>query len=184
MDKAFLREHFKKIRSEIILREEKERAVINKVTELPEFLYSRTIALYSPIGSELNILSLAKISTELGKKVLFPKVIGQTDMEFCFVKDLAELSVNGKFGINEPTRNTYAEIGEIDMIILPALCFDKNKSRLGYGKGYYDRYLKRAKKAIKVGVSFDEQILQERNIPTDKTDIPCDMIITDKRIIR
>jgi 5-formyltetrahydrofolate cyclo-ligase len=71
---------------------------------------------------------------------------------------------------------------DIDLCIIPGVAFDINKNRIGYGAGYYDRFLKGVgKECFKVGIAFEEQILQD--IPASENDIALDLIITDKRII-
>jgi 5-formyltetrahydrofolate cyclo-ligase len=98
------------------------------------------------------------------------------------LKSWEELSL-GSYGILEPRtekiRKTNVE--DIDLIIVPGVAFDEKGNRLGHGKGFYDRLLKKTKATV-IGLAFEFQILE--NIPTDKNDVPVDMIITEKRIIR
>ncbi len=98
------------------------------------------------------------------------------------MKSWKELSI-GSYGILEPRtekiRKTRVE--DIDLIIVPGVAFDKKGNRIGHGKGYYDRLLDKTN-ATKIGLAFEFQLLKE--IPTDKHDLPIDILITEKRIIK
>jgi 5-formyltetrahydrofolate cyclo-ligase len=88
------------------------------------------------------------------------------------------------FGVPEPPddENLLADNDKIDLIIVPGLCFDKAKNRLGYGGGFYDRFLKEFP-TENIAVCFDEQIYEEGFLPADENDVKVGRIITDKRII-
>ena len=90
-----------------------------------------------------------------------------------------------RFGVQEPFDETENIIfpEKIDLVIVPGLCFDKSKNRLGYGGGFYDRFLIKTK-AVKIAICFDEQIIENGSLPVNKYDIKTDVIITDKRIFR
>ena len=86
----------------------------------------------------------------------------------------------GHFGILEPTSTTYYN-EEIDLVITPSIAFDKKGNRLGYGKGYYDKYFATSKHKTSIGLSYDK-LLQEK-IPTDKYDKKVDIIITEEKTL-
>ncbi len=90
--------------------------------------------------------------------------------------------ITNSYGIKEPDPDDaiLLDSSDIDVIIVPLLGFDDNKNRLGYGGGYYDRYLE-FYEGLKIGVAFAEQKLE--SIDTDKNDVQLDIIITDKEII-
>jgi len=98
------------------------------------------------------------------------------------LKSWDELSV-GSYKILEPRieKIRKTKIEDIDLFIIPGVVFDEKGNRLGHGKGYYDRMLKKTNK-LKIGLCFEFQIV--KNIPTEDNDIPVDMIITEDRIIR
>ena len=85
-----------------------------------------------------------------------------------------------RFGIREPIGEAYE--GEIDVIVMPLLAVDERGNRLGYGGGYYDRFLKKYQGATRVAYCYDFQILKD--VPTESWDEKVDLIVTDKRIIR
>jgi 5-formyltetrahydrofolate cyclo-ligase len=87
-------------------------------------------------------------------------------------------------GLRQPAwRQREVEIERIDLVIVPALAFDRAGNRLGRGGGFYDRFLARpGLGASKIGLAFDEQIVD--TIPVGPNDIPVDIVVTDKEIIR
>ena len=89
-----------------------------------------------------------------------------------------EILLVNKYGILEPRKRS---IGKPNIILVPLLVFDKNKSRLGYGKGFYDRYLKKINNTLTVGVAFSFQ--KYHKLPINKKDVKLDYILTEKGII-
>ena len=103
-------------------------------------------------------------------------------MEAVKIVDLTNLKED-KYGILEPTKDIEAmNKNELDLVIMPGLAFDTNGGRLGYGGGYYDKYLQKiAGNLSKVALAYDFQIVQE--VPKEEHDIKVDYIITEKREI-
>ena len=138
------------------------------------------IALYYPSNFELNVLKVLELKYFLHQTILLPVVEKNNLINFYQWKRNDVLTVN-KFGILEPIK---AETKIPDIIIVPLLAFDKDKYRLGYGKGYYDRYLnkyiKQYKDTMTVGVAFSFQ--KHNKLPINKNDVKMDFILTDKGI--
>tara|TARA_B100000963_G_scaffold248538_1_gene217644 strand:- start:2028 stop:2579 length:552 start_codon:yes stop_codon:yes gene_type:complete len=138
------------------------------------------IALYYPSNFELNVLKLLEFNNLLVKNILLPVTDKNNLMNFFSWKKNDVLLVN-KFGGLEPTKT---QIKIPDVMLVPILAFDKNKYRLGYGKGYYDRYLnkylKQFKNILTVGVAFSFQ--KHHKLPIDHNDVKLDFIITEKGI--
>jgi len=138
------------------------------------------IALYYPSNFELNVLKLLEFNSILAQDILLPVTDKNNLMDFFSWKKNEILFVN-EFGILEPTK-TKAKIP--DVMLIPILAFDKNKYRLGYGKGFYDRYLNRYLKQFKniltVGVAFSFQ--KHHKLPINRNDVRLDFIITEKGI--
>ncbi|RLF88523.1 5-formyltetrahydrofolate cyclo-ligase, partial [Thermococci archaeon] len=86
----------------------------------------------------------------------------------------------GKFNIMEP-REAIDEEVNLDLIVVPGVAFDESGYRLGFGKGYYDRFLRSFRETTKLGLAYEFQVLEE--VPRDEGDIPVDFIITEKRRI-
>ena len=138
------------------------------------------IALYYPSNFELNVLKVLELKYFSDQKILLPVAEKNDLMNFYQWKKNDVLTVN-EFGMLEPFK-TKAKIP--DVIIVPLLAFDKDKFRLGYGKGYYDRYLnkyiKKHKNILTVGVAFSFQ--KHHKLPINHNDVKLDFIITEKGI--
>ncbi len=135
------------------------------VEKLKDFIGEEMIGLFHPIKNEVNLLEL------LEKNVAFPRIIDEMD----FYKYTGEF-VPGKFNIPEPT----GDITEVKTIIVPGSVFDYNGYRIGYGGGYYDKYLK--KNHLKIGVCFEFQLVDK--LPIEKHDVRLDILVTEKNIYR
>lgn len=179
MNKEELRKKFKIIRDNISNRDKKSSEIIKRLINTKEYQKSKVIALYSNISSEVETKELIKISLE-NKKVVLPKINKDNTMDFYEIKYLKDLEI-GAFNIKEPKVKNKKPIKkeEIDLIIIPGICFDKNRNRIGYGKGYYDKYLSNTN-IKKIGLCYEEQITKE--IKSDKTDIRLDYLITEIKI--
>ena len=138
------------------------------------------VALYYPSNFELNVLKILDYRNFSNQEILLPVTEKNNLMNF-FSWEKNEVLYVGKFGILEP-RKTIPKIP--DLILVPILAFDKNKYRLGYGKGFYDRYLNRYLKKFKniltVGIAFSFQ--RQDNLPISQKDVKLDYIITEKGI--
>ena len=108
------------------------------------------------------------------KIVVVPKVNGN-DMEFYVIKNMNDLEIQS-FGIREAKHNFVFDKNSIDLFLVPGVAFDMSGKRMGFGKGYYDRYLLDLD-TYKIGICFREQL--DDNIPTDEYDIKMDEIIVD-----
>lgn len=151
--------------------------VEKRLSSLPIYNKAKVIMAYYPLKGEVDILGM--IRKDLGlKRFCFPV----TDLEkkelFAYeVKNLEEDFVRGPFRVMQPDikRTKRVDIGEIDMVIVPGIAFDRSGNRLGRGAGFYDRFLRKLNPPVKkVGIAFTFQILQDLPIhpPVDeKVDI-------------
>ena len=140
MDKKELRKIFRKKRNQISGKSEKDFKIAERVLSLEEVKNSRNILIYVSYGSETDTYSIIKRLLEEEKKVAVPRCLENGIMEFIYIKSLDELSA-GAFGIPEPSGNIRAVINKNTVCIVPALSFSPDGTRLGYGGGYYDRFL-------------------------------------------
>ena len=138
------------------------------------------IALYYPSNFELNVLKILEFNNISSQDILLPVINKNNQMRFFSWKQNDLLLVN-QFGILEPVK-TKAKVP--DIMLVPILVFDKNKYRLGYGKGFYDRYLnkylKHFKNILTVGIAFSFQ--RHHKLPINQKDVKLDYIITEKGI--
>ncbi|KYO67992.1 5-formyltetrahydrofolate cyclo-ligase [Thermovenabulum gondwanense] len=159
---------------------EKSRVILEKLFELNYYKKAKNIMFYVDTRNEVRTLDAIKKSIYLGKKVFVPKVINKCDMLAVRIKSLNELK-KGHFGILEPVSGEMINPKELEVVVIPGVAFDKSGCRLGYGGGYYDRFLQNLKAdAVKIALAFEFQILDE--LPKEEYDILMDIIITEKRI--
>ncbi len=138
------------------------------------------IALYYPSNYEVNVLKIFENNYFKKKTFLLPLIKKENLMEFFLWQKNEVLQVN-KFGFLEPTLSIPQNP---DLILIPTLVFDNAKHRLGYGKGFYDRYLnkyvKKFKNILTVGIAFSFQ--KYHRLPIDKNDIRLKYILTEKGV--
>lgn len=178
--KSELRELFSSLRKNIPAetKETLDRKLVNKILSLACFRYARTVLLFYPIGSEPDLLEVARVALAENKKVAFPRCNKEDrTMTFHYVSSLEELA-RGSYSIPEPTEDSEEYQNAPDALcIVPALSFDKKGFRLGYGGGYYDRFLKQFR-GTSLGALYSE-LLQE-NLPCGYYDVPVNVLITEK----
>lgn len=141
------------------------------------------MALYAPAHNETDTGLILAAAFQAGKRVLYPAVCGH-QMVLRRV-DRVEALQEGAFGILEPCpTGVDHEADEADLIVVPGVAFDLSGHRIGYGKGFYDRFLQHpGRRAHLVGFCHDFQVT-DRTIPADIHDIPMEIIVSDRRIIR
>ena len=138
--------------------------------------------MYSPLKNEIDVLPIGKNALEKNKNVAFPLCDStKSTMTYHLVTDVDNDLKKGSFGILEP----HSFLPEFNMkqtnavILVPGLVFDKKGYRIGYGKGYYDRYLS-SFKGTKIGICYSDFILDE--VPRGRFDTSVDFIITEKGV--
>jgi 5-formyltetrahydrofolate cyclo-ligase len=167
MDKKQAREIAKTRRAGIVPGDKPQRVADNFFANVKT--EGRIIAVYYLVGSELDIFPIYQrlnevcLSVIVGDKLEFRKWEGEL--------------VKNKFGIPEPK----GELQKPDIIIVPCLAFNKEKYRLGYGGGFYDRTLPNFPDALKIGVAYAEQ---ELDFTAEPHDVKLDLIVTDVEMIR
>lgn len=154
--------------------------VIKNFLSLNEYLYSDTILLYISKNKEINTSGIMKKAFLDAKKVAAPRCINKNgNMEFYYINCFSNLA-KGIFGIQEPKHNC-VKLNKFDSCLcaVPGYSFDINGYRLGYGKGFYDRFLEDFN-GISVGLCYEENI--EKALPFCKFDKRVDIIVTEKSI--
>lgn len=159
--------------------------VMEKTVAHYDFRKAKNILAYMHTGSEVRTDGIIAYGLMLGKKVYVPRV-REKEMAFHEIRDINECTP-GFMGILEPPEDApvFAFDKETEkedtLMILPGLAFDKKGGRLGYGGGFYDRYLAEHPNCIKMGIAYDFQFIGE--VVKDEHDIPVDILITDQRIM-
>ena len=185
--KAELRKRMRGVRKTAPLEACAERsAKIVKALEAHEaVIASKSVALFWPIVErhEVDLRPLDEALRARGTRVAYPSIDPDTgEMVFRFIADPAELEDAG-YGFAEPSKAApQANLGDLDLVVVPALAVDPTGHRIGYGAGYYDRTLpKYAPPAIAIAVAYDYQLVAE--LPATPNDVPVDWIVTDARVL-
>lgn len=144
---------------------------------------AKNIFIYVGFGSEINTADYINEFLKEGKKIFVPRIdIGKKVMDAVSINSLQELKAN-KFGILEPDKdNEVIDKNELDLIIVPGVAFDCNGGRVGYGGGYYDKYMKDIDGDIcRVAICYNFQLLEY--LPIEDHDIKVHKIITEDGIV-
>jgi len=144
-------------------------------------LNNKIIGGYYPYNYEIDVLEILKLLKKKNYKISLPKIGKKNQMNFFEWSFDKPLSIN-KYGIPEPISK---KIIYPDVLMIPLVAFDDNLNRLGYGGGYYDKYLAKffkKKKIIKIGIAYSFQKLQK--IPTNKYDIRLDNVFTEAKFYK
>lgn len=157
-------------------------AITAKIMEMPNYKETTQILAYIGFGSEVRLQKLLMDALKKDKEVYLPRCIPNTrEMEFYRIYHLEKDLEEGPWGIHEPKENLHRLdcIADKGLAIIPGVAFDLHCNRVGYGGGYYDRFLPKLPiQWLRIGVAFDEQIVEK--IPKNYFDIPIDCVITDK----
>ncbi len=182
-EKNVIRKRMKQLRADMTRTErfEKSMQIFEKLITVPEFKRADRIYTYVSMDNEIDTIMLIDYSLSIEKRVFVPRVSGK-DMEFYEISDISELSP-GYMGIYEPDINgkepDYSRTG---FMCMPGLAFDRSYNRIGYGGGFYDRYLSVENKLYKAALAYEAQLLE--SIPAQDGDVRPDMIVTEESIYR
>lgn len=176
MDKKELRKQIRNRKRQFTNNELEELSlpVINRLLSMPEIADSQTILMYYSLPDEVYTHDAVEVLARQGKTVLLPKVIDGENMEIRVYRNKEDLA-EGSYGIMEPKGQLFTDYGKITTAVIPGMSFDSSYNRLGRGKGYYDRFLKKIPLAYKIGVCFDFQ--KEKDIPHEESDVKMDTVI-------
>lgn len=168
-------------------------AILERLLALPEWQAAGTVFVYVSFRSEVDTRGILSAALARGRvcgparksRVLVPRVVrARGEIDACEIYSLDDLAPGG-WGILEPADPAApaADPSEVDLVILPGLAFDAAGARLGYGAGYYDRYLRRTRPdCARVAVAYQAQILPE--VPAGPHDERVGAIVTEDRVYR
>ena len=180
IEKAALRKHLleKRDATSAELRGIASEKIHENLKRNSPFINAQNIACYFPIGSEINTHDIMLDILKQGKNLLLPRITND-DIEFYIVSDLEKLE-KGSFEIMEP-KDSCKKAEKIDCMLIPTIGVSKLGIRLGYGKGYYDRFLS-STDTVKISLTYSKQII--KSIPNDSHDIKMDWIVTEDENIK
>lgn len=172
--KKDLREKYINIRKNIRNKEIKDNIIFNKVINNKFIKQCSLILIYVSCHNEVDTIELIKYFLNHKKQLAVPKIENDI-MKFYYIKDLSDLSL-GYFNILEPMTKEKVINFSNCVSITPGICFSKDNYRIGYGKGFYDKFYQKHN-IYKIGLCYKECMLD--NIPSDIHDISLDEVITD-----
>ena len=184
-EKQILRKSLKLIRSKLDNHFIESRAltITNKFFNIVDINKFREVCLYISFANEVPTKNIIEKLLNKNIKVSAPYIIDEHNMTLKYIEDYSkDINFNTKFGNGEPFAHCKdCNVENITMFIIPALAFDENCNRLGFGRGYYDNILKENKNALRIGLSYDYQILP--TLPKDDNDEILDIIISENKVI-
>lgn len=159
-----------------------DKKICDYIKNNDDYKIAELILSYAAIDDEINIDELIEDALLSGKRVALPRCLDDKgSMNFCYIKSLDDVK-DGFFGVREPDENAVIVTDFSNSICLvPAIAYDTKGYRLGYGKGYYDRFLKNYS-SISIGLCYNELVINK--IPIGEYDIPVDYIISECGVIR
>jgi 5-formyltetrahydrofolate cyclo-ligase len=180
--KQELRARMRAVRREMPVEEREARSAqaVSRLFDLPEMARAGTVLVFYSFGSEISTREAAHRLLASGRRVLLP-YLEDGAMHAGQPRPGAELTPTG-YGPKEPAERVAIDPAEIDVVVTPGLAFDRRGHRLGYGGGYYDRYLARlGGRPYRVGVGFREQLVEE--VPAGPGDERVDAVVTDQETV-
>ena len=159
----------------------KSKLIQRSLIRTSEFIESKTIGLYIPIGSEVETWDIINYVLKSGRILLLPRIVNNNIRYFIVEQndfDTDSFDTN-RFRIKEP-KKTNGSVDFIDLLIIPGIAFDSYGYRIGYGYGYYDKFLAKKKFLKCIGLAYDFQLIKIR-IPKFAYDRRIDMLITERR---
>ena len=147
-----------------------------KLYETPQYKRAESLYAYLSFNQEVRTEPIIRRAWADGKRVAVPKVVGN-EMIFIWIDSFENMAPQGAYGITEPIENGPVADDETALILMPGLAFDPQGHRVGYGGGFYDRYLAAQPHHPTVALCYDFQMFDHLDV--DDYDVPVDVIITD-----
>ena len=184
--KAQLRKAILKRRNELTAAEVKQKsaAIASKLFKSDFFKEAKTVMFYCSMPKEVDTKSMIKKALDLGKRVFLPctnkKSKTLESLEYNASCDVLE---KGPYGICQPKRNAKkrSAVEHFDIVFVPAIVFDESGYRVGFGHGYYDRFLKTCRYSLSVGLAYVFQIV--KTVPKEYFDVPVNILLTEKKVV-
>ena len=183
MTKKELRAQIRQRNRELLTAESREvwsLAIVERIRGLDLFKKAKRIGLYHALPDEPDLADLLKEYAQV-KELFIPRVEGDNIAFYAYTGE-ADLDAAGAYGIAEPTADadTAVDPSSLDLLLVPGVAFDRKGSRMGRGKGYYDRFLP-ATQARLIGITFSYRLLED--LPTDPWDRPMDGVVAESEML-
>lgn len=184
--KARLRKIILKRRNELTATKVKRKsaAIASKLFNLNFFKEAKTVMFYCSMPNEVDTKSMIEKALGLGKRVFLPCTNEKSKtlkaLEYNATSDVLE---KGTYGIYQPKRNVKkrSTVKHFDIVFVPAIAFDESGYRVGFGHGYYDRFLKTSSFTLSVGLAYAFQIV--KTVPKEYFDVPVNILLTEEKVV-
>lgn len=165
----------------------KSKLIIENLFNLAEFKTATTVLFYASFKSEVQTMAAIEKGITMGLRIALPRTLASEKQLIPYlINDPKQDLKPGYCSIPEPDPVSTIPLApqEIDLVIIPGSVFDQNGGRLGYGGGFYDRFLtNQAPAASRIALAFDLQVVDD-NLPLESHDQPIDWLVTEKNIFR
>lgn len=151
------------------------REICQRILESSCYQAAKQIYAYAPLPGEADIREVIRTAWREHRRVALPRVCG-SDMDFYEIHDFSELT-SGTFGVMEPSGADAPVCWPEALVLVPGVAFDACGNRIGYGKGYYDRYLVNHPHGVTLGIGYSLQLADE--LPAQAHDLMLDHIVTE-----
>jgi len=184
-NKVYIRKSIIEKRDSIItdIKNEWDQSILEELIDSKFYKYSLVLFIFVSFGSEVDTHKIISCALNDGKIVYVPKIKSKDKgIEIFRINTLSDLKL-GYFNILEPLENCpVGNIKDIDLILIPGIAFDRNGGRIGYGAGFYDRFLTNINSAVpKLALAYQFKVLDE--VPITEFDVRIDGIISNKELI-
>ena len=175
MDKTELRNYIRQQKRQMTQAQidARSRQLAEQFFATEAYRQAKTIYGYLPFNQEVRTVPILEQALRDGKGVAVPKVYGDA-MKFLYLEDFSQVAPSG-MGVPEPVADTPEATDERALVLMPGLAFTRQGARIGYGGGYYDRFLAREPDHPTIALCYDFQIVE--SLPTENFDIPVELVL-------
>ena len=183
MDKADARKIAKEILMSLSIekRNHQEELILDYLKNLPEWTEAKIIALTKSMPMEFSLDKVVKLARMMDKTLVVPVTLPHRKMKFAYWDEKTEFQKNS-FGVEEPTQPVWVDEKQIDLVIVPGLAYSKKGERLGFGGGYYDRFIEQENFST-ISLAYQEQVYDEAVWNVEVFDQAVQMLITKEGVI-
>lgn len=183
MNKADARKIAKEILMSLSIekRNHQEELILAYLKNLPEWTEAKIIALTKSMPIEFSLEKVVELAQNMNKSIVVPVTLPHRQMKFSFWDEKTQFQKNS-FGVEEPIQPIWVDEEQIDLVIVPGLAYSKKGERLGFGGGYYDRFLERDSFST-ISLAYQEQVYEEAVWNVEVFDQSVQMLITKEGVI-
>lgn len=161
--------------------------ICRRILDIESYERAEDVCLYMPVNNEVDVMLLAEMAMNQGKRIWVPKVITKGEKgragEMVFNRyEGMEWTVTGSYDIVESISEEILEPGENTLVIMPGVAFTPDRDRIGYGGGFYDRFLDENPEVKTIAVCYDLQVVAE--LPAGELDRKPDYVVSETSIFR